>query len=311
MGPDVVVPEGHSVTVFGIRADPVVEDGPGGLVVAHLGAGIDDPDELTAVIKQARAVLGRACAAAHFVRRATAISDLFEPNPLDGAEAAHGIVWTVAQDGLWSTLADAGARERFLAELRTIDAPQWLVVDGSWETDDEFEAALREASVEVLQARNGPVLVEVRRPGGERAVGFVAGPCTPTAKRGAPRPLVRAPRLRRLLLDALDSGATPSLVERLLDRPYKLLFFVDTDGTAQMTTWPDQPDPYLPVFGDLTTLQRTAHETGRPPNSFAIGGLTATELLAWARDSRFGIALNVFADSGQAHYIPIRPRGER
>jgi hypothetical protein len=74
-----------------------------------------------------------------------------------------------------------------------------------------------------------------------------------------------------------------------------------------MMAWPHEPDPYLPVFGDLTALQRTAHETNRPPNSFAIGGLTATELLAWARDSNFGIAMNVFSDSGQVHYIPLHP----
>lgn len=309
MGQGVVVPEGHTVTAFGIRSEQVVEDGPGRLVVAHLGAGSDDPDELTAVIEKARAALDRPAhgrAEAYFLQ-ATAIGDLFEPRPVDGAQPARGIVWTVAQDGLWPTLADAGARERFLADLRTIDAPQWLVVDGSWETDHEFEAALREASIPVLQAINTPIFVEVGRPNGERVVGFVARPCAPTAKRGSPRFLMRAPRLRRLLLGALDSGATPSLVERLLDRPYKLLFFVNPDGTAQMMEWPDRTVPYLPVFGDLTTLQRTAHETNRPPDGIAVGGLTATELLTWARTDDFGIALNVFSDNGQVHYIPLHP----
>ena len=72
-----------------------------------------------------------------------------------------------------------------------------------------------------------------------------------------------------------------------------------------MMSWPGASAPLLPVYGDLASAERAAHETGRGPHSYLIAGLTPRALFEWARQARFGIAIGVYPKSGQVRYLAI------
>jgi hypothetical protein len=73
-----------------------------------------------------------------------------------------------------------------------------------------------------------------------------------------------------------------------------------------MMGWAQSADPYLPVFADLPSLQRTMHEIGVDPATCGVGGLPPRALLARAQSSGFGVALGVFPEKKGVHYVPIK-----
>jgi hypothetical protein len=119
------------------------------------------------------------------------------------------------------------------------------------------------------------------------------------------RPLARAPRLRRLTLEAID-GSKRSLFAELRARQEPLVFFVE-GRTPHMMRWPGEPRAFLPVFGDLRSLDRMARETGMQARNVGVAAMRPSELLAWAHKDGLPVVLGVFPDQGAVQYLKIDP----
>ncbi len=310
---NVVVPEGHSVVVYDAAAEPAVQRTESGLVLAHFGVGGDDPDEIFGVAEKADALLRSlpsTSPAIHFARTPRSLSKVFAPASVDTLEVRAGVVWTARQDGLATVLDVPALAERLLAVWQRLSfAHHWLAVaDDSWSPTPALDGGLRSAQVGVFRsAANDPVLVEVRRPDGLCIHGFVGQAPTISTAVAPARPLARAPRLRRLLLDAVSGGATGPLFQELRGRQTPLVFFVDKRGVPPTMKWPGEAEPFLPVFGDLRALDRAGRELGAPPQGLAVAAMRPTELSAWARKAGLRVVLGVYPDEGAVRYLKVDP----
>ena len=306
---NVVVPVGHLVKTYDAQPEPSVEATSTGLLLAHLGYGGDDPDEAMSLCDEVYAQLGRTKEnppITQFVTSPRAVSDLFVPNVPVTRGIRGGVVWTARRDALTAVLEDSAARARLFSKFQELSpTPQWFIVDDEWTAGDGPLAHLRSLGLEVIRTEAGaPFLVEVRRSDGLTIAGFVGGPPHFGAANTSRQPLVRAPRLRRVLLAAMANGVSPSFYEELRSRKSLLLFFVIADRTPGMTQWPGDNGVWLPVFADLQSLHRTARDLGKRPQSYGVGGLPSRELFAWAQN-KFGLALGVFPDGGPVRYLKM------
>jgi hypothetical protein len=305
----IVVPAGHFVTVYKAQPEPCVQACATGLILAHFGFGGDDPEEIIGAFEKVGMDLESKRAApptTHFVHEPRVISDLFAPKIPATQEVRGGVVWTVCQDGLWPMLQDQTRTNKLLSCFRRLSfTRQWLITDDQWRVHSTLHSSLKELGIGVYQsAPADPFLIEVRRPDGLCIYGFVVRNLIP-APSGGPRPLFRAPRLRRLLLEATAHGATGSFYEELLARKSLLLFSVGMNKAPYMMSWAGEKSPLLPVFADLGSIDRTARELGRSPQSFGIAGLDPKELFDWAFKNQFGIAMGVFPDRGKVQYLKV------
>lgn len=117
--------------------------------------------------------------------------------------------------------------------------------------------------------------------------------------------VVRAPRLRRLTLDAIEKPSEKTryqLLDELLSREIAMLVIVDREGQTRTRTWP-KIGKALPVYPDLSSLYQTAEDLGIPQDSLAYCCFSPDDLFAWVdKISIDRIALNVFKDRSSPRY---------
>jgi hypothetical protein len=110
--------------------------------------------------------------------------------------------------------------------------------------------------------------------------------------------LVRAPRLRKLILDHeadVGKGGMAVILSELLSRNNSLLFMSGTRGSMEVATYGAAGNA-LPMFSDLRSLQWAAMDLGRKPGSFEIAAIHARELVAMAGEREMSIAICVYRD---------------
>lgn len=120
-----------------------------------------------------------------------------------------------------------------------------------------------------------------------------------------PRPVFRATRLARLLLEAGQpkrEDAWHALCEELIHREIPLLVMATPDGRVSPRTWPDA-GPALSVHLDLISFEQTISDLGLPRGSFGFAAMQPRKLFAWAAEIDVGIALNVYRDATTPLYI--------
>jgi hypothetical protein len=302
----VTVPPGHGVRLYDVAADPFVIRTGSGVIVAHLGFGGDEPDEVDEVFEKVSALLGDRAPSVRFVSQPVAINDLFAPAPVELEELHDVVVWTARSDTFVSQMA-VTSMERLLERFRRCGSrSQWLVSVDTLE-DRELVEGLARLGIGLVTCAAQPFLAEVDRPDGISVVGFVA-----TAHGEQPRSipgtagLIRAPRLRRLLLAVAEEPSADSwrsLLDELLRREHPLLFVVE-EGRPSMMKWPGL-DAALPVFADLRSLMRAAAELQRQPGTYGIGVLAGRKLYSYAHENRLPLAMNVYPDEGPARYVVL------
>jgi hypothetical protein len=297
------------VRAYGVSPDPVIDVTPAGLVMVHLGFGGDDPSEVDQILDEVATRLVASMPAVKVVPRFAQLSDLFAPSLVEFELHRSSIVWTVGADTL-AHYFENESMPRFLDRLRRMAAGSCsLVIANPRSEDRALIDGCQTRKIHVVATEVGRAfLAEVNRPDGINIVGWLRdGHVISPGPFGSPEQLLRAPRLRRLLLgvQAHDTAeAWLALLEELHTRRHQLLFFVQPGGTMGLVHWPGQ-GVALPVFGDLRSVFRTAAETNRPPNSYAVGSLPGPKLFAHALEQGFGVALCVFLDDGQVRYVPL------
>lgn len=247
-----------------------------------------------------------------FVATSTPVADLFKAALPETMPVTRGIIWT-ALDGLRWLLRDPPARSRILQRFRRMSHHrQWFAHGVAWNGATEVLAELSALGLILLQSSEEQrFLAEVERPDQEFVAGFVGcelGLPAPGAVSANPKPLIRAPYLRRRLYETPTPKLFPKLYEELTSRPYRLLFFCDPSGLAPHMKWPGVGGTLLPVYSDMESWSRAAQETGQS-STMCVGDIAATELFAWARESHFGVAFGFYpADTNSIRYLLVDPK---
>lgn len=132
----------------------------------------------------------------------------------------------------------------------------------------------------------------------------------PAPAKNEGQPLVRAPRLCRLLLERIeknDGETERRLYEELLRREQGVLLFGSPDGKGVMPrSFPGVPETALPAYPDLRSLQWCAQDLGMAPSSYAIAGMPPRKLFEWAAKMGAAVALNVYRDRSSPLYVLVR-----
>jgi len=122
----------------------------------------------------------------------------------------------------------------------------------------------------------------------------------------AARPLYRATRLGRLILEAQQAKGGDVLqpvIEELSRRGEPLFFMQDPHSPRIRTRSFGNAGPALPVYSDIRCLQWTAVDLQMPSGSFTVAGTAAGELFNMAAKTGLGLALNTFQDRGTPVYV--------
>jgi hypothetical protein len=115
---------------------------------------------------------------------------------------------------------------------------------------------------------------------------------------GKPQIILRAPRLRKLLLDHegdFGRGGMSVILSELLSRNVSLLFMSPRRGQMEVRIFPTVGSA-LPMYADLRCLQWAASDLGREPGSFEIAAIHARELVAMAGEGEMSIAICTYRD---------------
>ncbi|HYP97244.1 MAG TPA: hypothetical protein VER96_01135 [Polyangiaceae bacterium] len=309
----VVIPAGHAVTTYPLTSEPSVALSSGGLLIAQFGYVGDDYDAVDDVFARVQIETTRWQSDPPCVLVADGVgslSRLFAPNEPETRAFHGGILWTVSQNGLDAILADAIERDRLLNRFLAFSRfPQWLFLESC--------SAIVESSLQQWRARgikvfltepSGPFLLEVRRPDHRWLSAFrgmVLERASLASAETSAAQLLRAPRLRRLLLDATARDTGIELYDELARRKHMLPFLCTTSGQAGMMRWPQRSGPFLPVFADLEWAERAIRDLTPDLSQTAIAWLAPRELLGWAHRDRFGLALAAFPDANSVRYWTI------
>ena len=115
---------------------------------------------------------------------------------------------------------------------------------------------------------------------------------------GKPQIMLRAPRLRKLILDHeadVGKGGMAVILNELLSCNTSLLFMSKTRGSMEVATYGAAGNA-LAMFSDLRCLQWAAMDLGRKPGSFEIAAIHARELVDMAGEREMSIAICVYRD---------------
>ncbi len=319
----VTVPPGHAVHVYKATGVLGVHWSPGGVLVAGLGS---SSDEFREELKQTsdavdREFLGRSRAVV-LATEAGILSDLFTPNDPKVRHMSGLLLWVLDSGSVPLWLRDP---EPLLAALRNAanhGIPQLVLIHLVPRLTATVESLLAgvepklqpHAGIRALErALSGvaPVatipqddtfLVEVSRP--EAVVCSVRTSPIPADEESAvsaPLQVVRAPRLRRLILGASDEDGWRSLCEELLSREISVHVVVDRQGRSAAMSWP--VGEAIPAYPDVWSVRQAMTDLKLSEDRYSWGSFRPRELFEWVNEATpVGVALNAYKELSVPSY---------
>lgn len=114
-------------------------------------------------------------------------------------------------------------------------------------------------------------------------------------------PVARAPKLRRLLLESMDTGEMRALHEELRQRDIPFFVLTGPTGGISPRAWGDVQA--LAANADLVSMQQTVRDMKLQPGSYRLAVLTPRDLFKMASQNGVGVALNVYRDAETPCYV--------
>jgi hypothetical protein len=298
------------------------------VLIASLGSSSDEFREELASMSEAvdREIAAHAGSRVLMAVGATSVSDLFAPHDPKLQVAPGFVLWVIDGGSIPLWLRDL---EPFIAAMRRVARhgfwqhvfairEQWrfasggtILAGGSRELEppgvSELERALSGAVPVSAVPDDGVFLCEVRRQG---LVICGLRPKQPGAEAAlsdsVPRHVVRAPRLRRLILDANTESGWTRLFEELLAREIAMHTIVNQDTSASPMGFP--VGPLVPVYPDVSSVLQAMQDLNLL-GSHSWGRFAPRELFKWAyHQTTVGIALNAYREPSTPNYLVV-PRG--
>ena len=127
-------------------------------------------------------------------------------------------------------------------------------------------------------------------------------------------PLVRAPRLCRLLRTAADQAsptARQAVEQELLERTLPLLFLMHPGGKGAITATFHGVGSALRVYPDYLSLTQAVKEMELPADSYVISGMAARDMFDWMASQNCTVALNVYMTAYMPTYVFWLPKDLR
>jgi hypothetical protein len=120
--------------------------------------------------------------------------------------------------------------------------------------------------------------------------------------------VLRAPRLRRIILDELGEGLEP-LIKELQSRTAPLFAHMtpsagNETGSVQMRSLGERGNA-LPFFSDLACAHWAAEDMKKTSGSFTVGSMPARDLIRIAAQGKVGLAVCVYRDRKTPIYALI------
>jgi tetratricopeptide (TPR) repeat protein len=123
-------------------------------------------------------------------------------------------------------------------------------------------------------------------------------------------PLLRAPRLCRLLRAEVDRG-TPSarreLDEELLRRSAPLMLIMKPDGQSTFVAEFPGIGPALRAYPDMHSLQMTVRDLELAEDSYVPASMAVRDIFGWAAGKNLSVALNVYMTPYTPTYVMWLP----
>jgi len=119
-----------------------------------------------------------------------------------------------------------------------------------------------------------------------------------------PRWVMRAVRLRALLLAADSEAGWRALCEELLAREVPVIMMADRAGEISQMSWPEG-GVAIPVFPDEISFRLAAADLNFSLESTGIVAMKPRELFVWASEVGTPVALNVYRDRESPIYYPL------
>jgi hypothetical protein len=119
-------------------------------------------------------------------------------------------------------------------------------------------------------------------------------------------PLLRAPRMYRLLRAFVDQGsptARRALEQELLRREQPLLLLMRPDGKSTFVAEFPHVGRALRAYPDLASIQLTVKDLGLPPDAYRIAGVPARDVFNWGAAENLSVALNVYMTAHTPTYV--------
>lgn len=119
-------------------------------------------------------------------------------------------------------------------------------------------------------------------------------------------PLLRAPRMYRLLRAFVDQGgpaARRALEQELLRREQPLLLLMRPDGKSTFVAEFPRVGHALRAYPDLASIQLTVKEFGLTPDAYRLAGVPARDVFSWAAAENLSVALNVYMTPHTPTYV--------
>lgn len=194
--PTVVVPDGHRVEIFRSTPMPMVVRTPGGIVIAQLGLGSDEPPEvLEQLLGEVETALGDTPAQVLLSTHSGGVSSLFAPADPAVLPVPGLVVWVVHRGSVAGWIEDPSRLQALLRRIYRIGAshspPVLQCVYGMDETEDELrlevELLCGLGLAVRLPEKDGAMVVEVHRPEGV-IVAALAGRIHALSKAADPYP---------------------------------------------------------------------------------------------------------------------------
>jgi hypothetical protein len=300
------------VNIHHALPEPKLVHAEGGALLAHLGFGSDDAvAELDALGKHVAEALARPPHRVVLSEQCGDLSDLFAPSNPRVSERAGELVWVlnVGILDVWACrLEQLVDRLRAFTSARPALSQCAYLAEGGSPFARSLTPLLEAAGIPPrIPERDGSLLVEVHRPEGVVITALLGMSWTDAIQPGgdarSPRPLLRAPRLRRLLLEA-SSGPTPwrGLMEELLRREAPFLFIANPAGGVAQQQWPGS-EPALPAYPDERSFAWTVEDLRLESVRMAV--MPPHVLFSWAAGKRSAVALNVYKDRASPSYVML------
>jgi len=321
---ELTVPPGHFVRTYKATGVPGVGWCPGGVLLASLGTSSDEFREEMKLTAEAvdRALSAQANREVLLTTEARALSELFAPNDVKVQRLAGLLLWVLDSGSVPLWLSDP---EPLLAALRSAarhGIPQLLLVHLVPSLSASVESvlagvapklelpggvrALQQVLCGVVPVATVPqddhtFLVEVTRP--EAVIcSLRSGPIPADEGSNAPLQVVRAPRLRRLILEASQEDGRRRLFEELLSREISLLVVADRQCRSAAMSW--SVGDAIPAYPDVASVVQAMADLKFSEDRYSWGRWKPRELFEWVhRETTVGLALNAYKEPSAPTYL--------
>jgi hypothetical protein len=323
------VPPGHQVHVFQGGVFPGLNRTPTGVVFLQTGLGGDDQVNEIAGLLQAAEEAVRQQSALSEVKVAAiqgTLSELAAPHQPSLLRVPCLVVASFQPGSLQGWLDDAAGRQRLTRLLQHVstarsDVPvafRLFAVPGSREALALAAIAAELGLVLESPQQDGALFAEVQRPDAQTLVALLGRPMPAAASAqpqvpGGPAPLVRSPRLQRLLAEAAEEPSAISwsaLAQELLQRHAPLLCMTEPapngGHSCKLASTPGD-GPALAVFPDLMALHQTARAWGLAEGTYGIAAMGIRQLAPWALQMGPPVLLSGFRTREAPRFVLLRP----